>query len=58
MEHVEVFVRGIGRTMLTLDAASEGPANDLYRKLGWKAWGTCKGYAKWPNGSTCDATFF
>ena len=58
MEHVEDFARGIGREMLTLDAASEGPANEMYRKLGWEEWGTCKGYAKWPDGSNCDATFF
>jgi hypothetical protein len=46
MEHVEDFARGIGREMLRLDAASKGPANKMYRKPGWEAWGTCKGYAK------------
>jgi hypothetical protein len=58
MEHVEDFARGIGRDMLTLDAASKGPANEMYRKLGWEEWRTCKGYAQWPDGSDCDATFF
>jgi ribosomal protein S18 acetylase RimI-like enzyme len=58
MKHIDDFARGIGREMLTLDATSKGPANETYRNLGWEVWGTCKGYAKWPDGSPCDATFF
>lgn len=58
MKHVEGFARSIRRELLTLDSASQGPANEMYRRLGWEKWGTCKGYAKWPDGRSCDATFF
>lgn len=58
MNHVEDFARGTGRDMLTLDTATESSAMEMYRRLGWEEWGTCKGYACWPDGSRCDATFF
>lgn len=58
MKHVEDFARGTGRDMLTLDTATGSPAVEMYRKLGWEEWGTCKDYASWPDGSRCDATFF
>jgi len=58
MSHIEDFARGIGRDLLTLDTATESPAMGMYRRLGWEEWGTCKGYASWPDGSRCDATFF
>jgi len=58
MSHVENFARGTGRTMLTLDTATESPALEMYRRLDWEEWGTCKDYASWPDGSRCDATFF
>ena len=58
MSHVEEFARGTGRKMLTLDTATESPALEMYRRLGWEEWGTCKDYASWPDGSRCDATFF
>lgn len=58
MTHVEDFARGTGRSMLTLDTATGSPAVEMYRKLGWEEWGTCKNYASWPDGSRCDATFF
>ena len=58
MEHIEDFARGTGRTMLNLDTATGSAAVEMYRRLGWEEWGTCKDYASWPNGSRCDATFF
>jgi GNAT superfamily N-acetyltransferase len=58
MTHIEDFARGIGRSMLTLDTANESVAREMYLRLGWEEWGTCKDYASWPDGSRCDATFF
>lgn len=58
MKHVEKFAKETGRDMLTLDTATKSPALEMYRTLGWEEWGTCKGYACWPDGSRCDATFF
>lgn len=58
MSHIEAFARGIGKSMLTLDTATESPARNMYTRLGWEEWGTCKDYASWPDGSRCDATFF
>ncbi|CZR66311.1 related to acetyltransferase [Phialocephala subalpina] len=58
MEHVEDFARDEGKEFLVLDTATESPAREMYRRLGWEEWGTCKDYASWPDGSRCDATFF
>jgi GNAT superfamily N-acetyltransferase len=58
MEYIEDFARGTGRTMLSLDTATGSAAVEMYRRLGWEEWGTCKDYASWPDGSRCDATFF
>jgi len=58
MLHVEAFAKGIERSMLTLDTATESAAMEMYRRLEWEEWGTCKVYASWPDGRRCDATFF
>ena len=58
MEYIEDFARGTGRTMLSLDTATGSAAVEMYRRLGWEEWGTCKDYASWPDGSRCDTTFF
>jgi GNAT superfamily N-acetyltransferase len=58
MNYIEDFARGTKRDMLTLDTATNSSALEMYRCLGWEEWGTCKGYACWPDGSRCDATFF
>jgi GNAT superfamily N-acetyltransferase len=58
MEHVENFAREMGKEMLTLDTATESAAMEMYRRLGWEEWGTCRDYASWPDGRRCDATFF
>jgi GNAT superfamily N-acetyltransferase len=49
MEYIEDFARG---------TATGSAAVEMYRRLGWEEWGTCKDYASWPDGSRCDATFF
>lgn len=62
MAHVEDFARDLGRTLLTLDTATDTPARAFYSKLGWEEWGTCRGYARWSGAGgkegRCDATFF
>jgi len=58
MLHVEAFAKGIEISMLTLDTATESAAIEMYRRLEWEEWGTCKDYASWPDGRRCDATFF
>lgn len=58
MEYVENFAREMGKEMLTLDTATESAAMEMYRRLGWEEWGTCRDYASWPDGRRCDATFF
>ncbi|KAE8444558.1 hypothetical protein EG329_014482 [Mollisiaceae sp. DMI_Dod_QoI] len=58
MDYIENFARDEGKEFLTLDTATLSPAKEMYRRLGWEEWGTCKDYASWPDGSRCDATFF
>ncbi|KUJ20820.1 N-acetyltransferase GCN5 [Mollisia scopiformis] len=58
MDYVEDFTRAEGKEFLTLDTATLSPAKEMYKRLGWEEWGTCKDYASWPDGSRCDATFF
>ncbi|KAH8598705.1 acyl-CoA N-acyltransferase [Bisporella sp. PMI_857] len=58
MLHIEQFAKETGREMLTLDTATETPARDMYKRLGWEEWGTCRSYASWADGTRCDATFF
>lgn len=58
MDYVEDFARDEGKEFLVLDTATKSPAREMYRRLGWEEWGTCKDYASWPDGMRCDATFF
>jgi ribosomal protein S18 acetylase RimI-like enzyme len=58
MRHVEDFARELGKEVLVLDTATLSPAREMYTRLGWEEWGTCKAYASWTDGSKCDATFF
>lgn len=58
MDYIEDFARDEGKEFLVLDTATESLAREMYRRLGWEEWGTCKHYASWPDGTRCDATFF
>jgi GNAT superfamily N-acetyltransferase len=57
MGAVEAAASALGRTLLTLDTASD-EADRLYRRLGWTAAGAIPGYALMPDGSPCATTFF
>jgi GNAT superfamily N-acetyltransferase len=58
MERLEEEARANGKTLLVLDTVSERAADRLYDRLGWTRLGTVRGYARDPDGSFCDATFF
>jgi len=58
MQAAEATARELGKTLLVLDTAAGGDAERLYARLGWQRLGTIPGYALFPDGSLCGATFF
>ena len=58
MTAAEQLARAKGKTLLVLDTATQGDAERLYKALEWKAIGIVPGYALFPDGRLCDATFF
>jgi len=58
MEQLEREARADGKTLLILDTVAERAADRLYGRLGWTRLGTVPDYARDPDGSFCDATFF
>jgi GNAT superfamily N-acetyltransferase len=57
MRAAEAAAVAAGKTLLTLDTASEG-AERLYASLGWIRVGTIPNYALNPDGSPCDTVIF
>jgi len=53
----EATARECKRTLLVLDTASPD-AERLYERHGWVRFGVVPGYALWPTGGLCDATFY
>ena len=58
MEHAEAEARREGRTLLVLDAVTDGDAARLYDRLGWTTVGVIPNYALYPDGRPCDTTVF
>jgi GNAT superfamily N-acetyltransferase len=58
MERAEAEARVEGKTLLVLDAVTEGDAARLYARLGWTEVGVIPGYALYPDGRPCDTTVF
>ncbi|MBL8990975.1 MAG: VOC family protein [Phycisphaerae bacterium] len=60
MIEIEHAARERGFTLLTLDAKADGPADRLYRALGWTFVGRIPGFALDPDGQALhdDALFF
>jgi GNAT superfamily N-acetyltransferase len=58
MRAAEEAARQEGRSLLVLDTVTDSDADRLYTRLGWNRLGTVPGYALWPDGRPCDATFF
>jgi ribosomal protein S18 acetylase RimI-like enzyme len=53
----EATARGCGRTLLTLDTATE-EAGRLYERLGWARVGVIPGYALLPHRGLCDTILY
>jgi GNAT superfamily N-acetyltransferase len=47
-----------GKTLLVLDAVTDGDAARLYAQLGWVRVGDIPGYALFPKGGLCSTTVF
>jgi GNAT superfamily N-acetyltransferase len=58
MEHAEAEARTEGKTLLVLDAVTDGDAARLYARLGWTTVGVIPNYALYPDGRPCDTTYF
>jgi ribosomal protein S18 acetylase RimI-like enzyme len=58
MEAAEDEARAEGKTLLVLDAVTDGDATRLYDRLGWTTVGVIPNYALYPDGRPCDTTVF
>ncbi len=58
MRAAEDTARACKRTLLVLDAVTDGDAARLYAKLGWVRVGDIPGYALMPAGGLCSTTVF
>jgi GNAT superfamily N-acetyltransferase len=58
MKHVEEKARPLGRTLLTLETETGGPAEALYRGMGYQPFGVVPHHARRPNGQLADTIFF
>lgn len=54
----ENLARDRGRTLLVLDAVTNGDAHRLYTRLGWSRVGDVPEFALMPNGDPCGTTYF
>jgi len=58
MRAAEATARDCGKTLLVLDAVTDGDAARLYERLGWVRVGVIPGYALWPRGGLCSTTVY
>lgn len=58
MRAVEEAARHQGRTLLVLDAVTDGDAARLYERLGWTRVGDIPDYALYPEGGLCSTTVY
>jgi GNAT superfamily N-acetyltransferase len=58
MRAAEATARECGKTLLVLDAVTNGDAARLYERLGWVRVGDIPGYALMPRGEPCGTTVF
>lgn len=58
MQAAEATARECGKTLLVLDAVTDGDAARLYERLGWVRVGDIPGYALWPRGGLCSTTVY
>ena len=58
MQAAESMARECGKTLLVLDAVTDGDAARLYERLDWVRVGDIPNYALMPNGSLCSTTYY
>jgi len=58
MRAAEDLARELGKTLLVLDAVTDGDAARLYARLGWIRVGDIPHYALMPDGTPCGTTYF
>jgi GNAT superfamily N-acetyltransferase len=58
MRAAEDTARECGKTLLVLDAVTDGDAARLYERLGWIRVGDIPNYALYPNGKPCGTTYY
>jgi GNAT superfamily N-acetyltransferase len=58
MRAAEATARACGKTLLVLDAVTDGEAARLYERLGWVRVGDIPGYALYPRGGLCGTTYY
>ena len=58
MRAAEATARECGKTLLVLDAVTDGDAARLYERLGWVRVGDVPDFALYPGGGSCSTTFF
>ena len=58
MRAAEQMALACERTVLVLDAVTDGDAARLYERLGWRRVGMIPGYALMPRGGPCATTFY
>ncbi len=58
MDAAEAEARAEGKSLLVLDAVTDGDAARLYARLGWTTVGVIPNYALYPDGRPCDTTVF
>jgi GNAT superfamily N-acetyltransferase len=58
MRAAEATARECGRSLLVLDAVTDGDAARLYERLGWVRVGVIPGYALMPRGELCSTTVY
>lgn len=54
----EAMALDCGRTLLVLDAVTDGDAARLYQRLGWVRVGDVPRFALYPDGGFCSTTYF
>ena len=58
MRELETVAIAQGKTLLVLDAVTDGDAYRLYKRLGWLVVGDIPNYALFPDGRPCSTTYF
>jgi GNAT superfamily N-acetyltransferase len=58
MRAAEKTGRESGKTLLALDAVTDGDAARLYERLGWVKVGSIPNFALMPDGSPCSTTYY